>query len=181
MSGSHWMIRAARAAELGRIGEIEREAGARFDGIPALVGLSEVVTPGAALAAALTRGQLWVAAAAADDVSVGFACADPLDDALHLVELDVLPAWSRRGIGRALVETVVDAARAVRLGAVTLTTFRDVPWNAPYYATLGFRALAPRELGPELAELVAAEDRRGLPMRLRVAMRREVRAVPTIG
>ena len=30
---------------------------------------------------------------------------------------------------------------ALHLPAVTLTTFRDVPWNAPFYARLGFRVI----------------------------------------
>ena len=104
----------------------------------------------------------------------GFAYAAPLDDALQLEELDVLPAWGRRGVGRALVAAVVDEARARGLAAVTLTTFRDVPWNAPFYRGLGFRVLADDEISPGLAALVAYEARRGLPTAMRVAMRREV-------
>ncbi|MCC6847511.1 MAG: GNAT family N-acetyltransferase [Deltaproteobacteria bacterium] len=174
MSAPQWTIRAARATEIMRLGEIEREAGTRFAAVPALADVPGVLATPEALAAALAHGWLWVAAATADDAPIGFTYADPLDDALHVEELDVLPAWGRRGIGRALVETVVDAARAAGLAAVTLTTFRDVPWNAPHYVTLGFRVLAPSELGPGLVELVAAEERRGLPARLRVAMRRDV-------
>jgi hypothetical protein len=34
---------------------------------------------------------------------------------------------------------------------VTLTTFRDVPWNGPFYAKLGFREL--RHLSPGLAAM----------------------------
>lgn len=169
-----WMVRSARASELGRISEIEREAGARFETIPALAGLPEVLAPAAALAAALARGHLWVAAAVGDDAPIGFAYADVLDGALHLEELDVLPAWGRRGAGRALVATVVAAACAAGLPAVTLTTFRDVPWNAPFYARLGFRVLAPEALSPGLDALLAAEEARGLPRALRVAMRRDV-------
>ena len=112
-------------------------------------------TPAEALAAALRRGHLWVAAATADDVPVGFAYADVLDGALHLEELDVLPSWGRRGIGRALVATVLTAARDAGLPAVTLTTFRDVPWNAPFYARLGFRTLPPAAWSPGLAALLS--------------------------
>ena len=41
--------------------------------------------------------------------------------------------------------------------AVTLTTFRDVPWNAPYYERLGFRTLAADEITPGLAAIRAHE------------------------
>lgn len=168
-----WRVRLAQADELPALERIEREAGARFAEIPALADLPEVMTPAGALPAALERAQMWVAEA--DGGLVGFAYADLLDDAVHLEELDVLPAWGRRGIGAALVDAVVADARRRGLPAVTLTTFRDVPWNAPYYARLGFRILSEHELGAGLVALLAHEERRGLPRALRVAMRREVR------
>lgn len=169
-----WLIRAARVSELGRISEIEREAGVRFEAIPALAALPDVLAPPEALAAALARGHLWVAAAVADDAPIGFAYADVVDGALHLEELDVLPAWGRRGVGRALVAAVVASAGAARLAAVTLTTFLEVPWNAPFYGRLGFRVLSADALSPGLDALLAAEEARGLPRALRVAMRRDV-------
>lgn len=169
-----WHVRLARADELPALERIEREAGLRFADIPALADLPEVVTPAGALPIALGREQVWVAAAGAE--LVGFAYADLLDDAVHLEELDVLPAWGRRGIGAALVDAVVADARSRGLPAVTLTTFRDVPWNAPYYERLGFRVVAPDRLGAGLAALLDHEEQRGLPRALRVAMRRDVRA-----
>lgn len=171
---AEWMVRLARADELSALAEIERLAGARFETIPQVADLPEVLMPPGALSAALARRQVWVAVAAGRPV--GFAYADLIDDAVHLEELDVLPAWGRRGIGQALIAAVVDDARTRRLPAVTLTTFRDVPWNAPYYARLGFRVLDPRTLGPGLAALVEHEAARGLPPVLRVVMRRAVPA-----
>jgi hypothetical protein len=55
---------------------------------------------------------------------------------------------------------------------VTLTTFRDPPWNMPFYASLGFVALSPDTIGATLAAIVREEARRGLDPALRVAMRR---------
>jgi hypothetical protein len=49
-----------------------------------------------------------------------------------------------------------------------------VPWNAPYYERLGFRELAPTEVTPGLAKLIAAESGRGLKTSARVCMRREL-------
>ena len=54
------------------------------------------------------------------------------------------------------------------------TTFRDVPWNGPFYASAGFRVIAPRELSPELEEIVQGETRRGLDASTRVVMRLRV-------
>ncbi|MGO9907868.1 MAG: hypothetical protein ACLPY3_19445 [Solirubrobacteraceae bacterium] len=64
-----------------------------------------------------------------------------------------------------------DAAAKHQL-ALTLTTFRDVPWNAPYYARLGFVVLEAGEQGPELRALIERE-RNSIPSDMaRVAMRR---------
>jgi GNAT superfamily N-acetyltransferase len=170
-----WAIRAAYGHELPALAEIERLAGTRFAAIPELADVPEVLVPPGALAAALARGHVWTAAAA-DGTPVGFVYADLVDDAVHIEELDVLPAWGRRGIGRALVTAVLGDARARGRPAVTLTTFRDVPWNAPFYARLGFRIVEPAAFGPGLAAVWAHEIARGLPPELRVAMRREVAA-----
>jgi len=57
-------------------------------------------------------------------------------------------------------------------GAVTLTTFRDVPWNLPFYARLGFDVVAPDEVSASLRAIVEDETRRGLDPSRRVVMKR---------
>ncbi|MEO6027834.1 MAG: GNAT family N-acetyltransferase [Candidatus Binatia bacterium] len=171
-SGSDWIIRGAQPHELPVLADLERRAGARFNSIPALADLPEVLAPPEALAAAITRDQLWVAVTGADSTLVGFTYADVIDGAVHLEELDVLPEWGRHGIGSALVDAVVGDARNRGLPAVTLTTFRDVPWNAPFYARLGFTIVDLVELGPGLRAIWTHERERGLPPALRVVMRR---------
>jgi GNAT superfamily N-acetyltransferase len=78
----------------------------------------------------------------------GFACVDIVDGVAHLWQLSVVPSFGRQGIGRALVQAVCDWASSKGYAAVTLTTFRDVPWNAPFYSRLGFRVMD--ELPPGL-------------------------------
>jgi hypothetical protein len=56
---------------------------------------------------------------------------------------------------------------------VTLATFRDVPWNGPFYARRGFVAVPMHELSPGLRDLVDLERSRGLRTDLRVIMRRD--------
>ena len=62
--------------------------------------------------------------------------------------MDVLPAHGRRGLGTLLLDQVCAWAQAQRHLAVNLSTFRDVHWNAPFYARNGFRALQPIEWTP---------------------------------
>jgi GNAT superfamily N-acetyltransferase len=77
----------------------------------------------------------------AEDPPVGFASVEIVDGVAHLWQLAVRPSAGRRGLGKALIASVCDWARSHHIDAVTLTTFRDVPWNGPYYERLGFRPL----------------------------------------
>ena len=95
----------------------------------------------AGLERAATERRAWVAV---DDVGsvIGFAVAWVVDGEGHLDELAVVPAHGRRGVGRALVDEVVAWTVAQGLPSITLTTFRDVPWNGPYYEKLGFQVVS---------------------------------------
>lgn len=124
------------------------------------------------LKAAQTRGHLWVALA--DDVPVGFAHVEVLEPSVvHLEEVDVHPAHGRRGLGTQLVMTVCAWAASTGYQSVTLTTFRHVPWNMPFYAGLGFEVIPPAMLSPALLSVIQDEARRGLDPARRVAMRRD--------
>ena len=103
--------------------------------------------------------------------AVGFALCGEIDGHAHLFEMDVVPEHGHRGIGGALLESVCDEAAVRGFSAMTLTTLRDVPWNAPFYAARGFVELSEEEWGAQLAEIVARERMLGFPMRLRVVMR----------
>jgi len=104
---------------------------------------------------------------------VGFASVEIVDGLAHLWQLSVHPSAGRRGIGTALMKAVFDWATALGYEAVTLTTFRDVSWNGPFYERLGFRALG--HLTPGLAairdhETAIGDDDFGP----RIAMRRDL-------
>jgi GNAT superfamily N-acetyltransferase len=108
---------------------------------------------------------------------VGFACVERVDGAAHLWQLSVHPSAGRQGRGTALVEAVCDWAEANGYGAVTLTTFRDVVWNAPFYAKLGF--VATNDLTPGLAAIRAHERAIGDDdFGPRVAMRKDLAPTP---
>lgn len=115
-------------------------------------------------------GLLWVAVNR-DGAPQGFALLCEIDGYLHLDELDVHPSHGRRGIGAALLQRVCRSAQSSGHPAVTLSTFRDVPWNAPFYAQHGFRVLRDEELTPGLTCLREEEQGRGLRTGLRVIMR----------
>jgi len=105
---------------------------------------------------------------------VAYALVDVVDGAAHIEQISVDPAFARQGLGRRLIDHVAASARREARTAMTLTTFRDVPWNAPYYARCGFRVLAESELGPELRATRDHEATLGLDPALRVCMRRDL-------
>ena len=76
-----------------------------------------------------------------------------------------------RGIGRSLMHTVEEWASRCGYRSVTLTTFRDVSWNASYYTKLGYRVLTPARISPGLARVIKHEATLpGLAEAPRVAM-----------
>ena len=162
-------IALARPGDLSRIAPIELAAARLLVGhVPEAV--LEEVTSDEDLQAAQRAGQLWVALSS--DMPVGFALVEMLEpDAAHLEEIDVHPDHGRRGLGTRLVRHVCRWAETQGHGALTLTTFRDVPWNMPFYARLGFEEVAPAALTPALRALLEDEARRGLDPGRRVAMR----------
>lgn len=101
---------------------------------------------------------------------IGFAHLVWIDGHGHLEELDVEPEFGRRGIGRRLALAACDWARAHGSDRITLSTFRDVPWNAPFYANLGFEAIPDSDLSSALQKLRSHEARSGLDSEKRVMM-----------
>ena len=114
-------------------------------------------------------GTSWVAEA--DQQIVGFLCAEWVMSDLHVWEMAVRREWQGRGIGRQLMNAATDYAYHNRLKSVTLTTFRAVPWNEPFYRSLGFEVVAAESMGLRLAKILHNEIQHGFPDHLRCAMR----------
>lgn len=107
---------------------------------------------------------------AAGDPAVGFVSIELVDDEGHIAQLSVLPELGRQGIGRALLDQAIHWAHGRGLAAVTLTTFRHVPWNAPFYTGVGFVEVI--DPAPGLAIIRSHERESGLDvMGPRLAMR----------
>ncbi|MEU9570882.1 GNAT family N-acetyltransferase [Streptomyces massasporeus] len=163
-------IRLATRAELPVLQDIERAAGAPFREF----GMPEIADDDPPALDTLERyrraGRCWVAVDEGD-LPVAHLLAEPVDGALHIEQVSVHPRAARRGVGRALLAHAADRAREEGLTALTLTTFTEVPWNAPYYARLGFRPLPEADLTPGLRAIRATEAGHGLDRWPRVCMR----------
>lgn len=162
------IIRQARLDELPRLTEIEIDAFATL--AEALGVVREPHTlPQDILRESLDAGLLLVGADD-DDRPVGFLAAEEIAGTLYVIELDVCRDWQRRGVGRRLMSAAIEMARTCRLRALTLTTDRDVPFNAPFYETLGF-VLPRAEAVPQfLQKKLDQETEVGMDPERRVAM-----------
>jgi len=168
-NGEYSIVR-ARPEHLSEIPHIELAAARLLCGHAPESVLRET-TSDAVLQAAVDQGHIWVALAG--NSPVGFAYVEVIDArTVHLEEIDVLPAHGRRGLGTRLVTEVCEWAASAGYDSVTLTTFRHVPWNRPFYQRLGFRVLPGAELSAALRAVVEEESRRGLDPARRVVMER---------
>ena len=163
-----YSIAPARPEDLPHLPQIELAAARLLCGHAPESVLRET-TAQSVLQAALRERRLWVALA--DDAPVGFAYVEMIDaGTAHLEEIDVLPAHGRRNLGTRLVGEVCRWAVSTGYDSVTLTTFRDVPWNMPFFQRLGFRVVPSGEHSPALRARVQDEARRGLDPDRRAVM-----------
>ena len=160
-------IRPALILEIETVRDIERTSSQRFVGVMDALAADEP-SPASVLAARIEAGGLLVADVDAEIAA--FVMFRPVGNSFYIEQVDVLPAFERRRIGASLIDAVADQARAAELARLTLSTFREVAWNAPYYRRLGFTDIAENELAPDLLEIRREHLARGLDESARVFM-----------
>lgn len=96
--------------------------------------------------------------------------AEVVDGCLYIADVNVHPRAARQGPGRMLIDHVAHG----NYPALILTTFRDVPWNAPDYRRLGFKILTDDEITPNLSVIRNFQASIGLDRWPRVCMRRDI-------
>jgi ribosomal protein S18 acetylase RimI-like enzyme len=165
-----YRIERGRASQAAQLQSIERAAGARFRD----VGMADIAdndpTPAPILQDRAQAGRLYVAVTG-EGAPVGFLIWSPKDGQAYIEEVTVDVAHA----GHRLAARMID--RLAEDPAITLTTFRDVPWNAPYYAKLGFTEFPYDQAGPEHALSWQHQAEDGLDMARRLFMSRRVVAV----
>lgn len=156
-----YRVRPAEVADVPLLGPLERAAASRF----ATIGLERISqgrpTSEAEYREAIAGRRLWVVEKAGGTV-VGLAIADRLDGEGYLAEISVHPAHAGHRLAARLIAAVEDWAFGLGCRSLCLTTFREVPWNRPYYERLGFAVLEEAAAGPELRGIRAREQARGV-------------------
>lgn len=153
-------IRAARIDEHAGLEDVERAADTVLETLlrperpfAPTPGADRASAPGFTLVAQGGTGRL-----------LGFVHVLEDADGTHLEQVSVLPDHGRRGIGRALVEAACVEARERGHRSITLRTYVDVPWNAPFYRSAGFAESEPSgavQLARRADERTAGLDRLG--------------------
>jgi len=166
-----YAMRRARARDAELLPAVEHSAGTLFASWSALAWIAEGEDlPVERYREVIAKDTSWVTVDA-DDRPLAFLIASVEDDALHIWELGVHRNHQRQGIGRMLLAEAIAEARRRELRAVTLTTFRNVPWNEPFYAAHGFERPSGAALGERLERALREDAERGLPAHTRCAMR----------
>jgi GNAT superfamily N-acetyltransferase len=167
-----YRIERGAPAHAPRLQAIERASGARFRDI----GMADIAehepTPASLLEDRARSGSLYVALDAGA-VPVGFLIWSPKDGFAYIEEVSVHPNHAGHRLAARLIDFLAEDVRG-RFPAVTLTTFRDVAWNGPYYAKLGFKEFPRDQAGPEHAQSWRDQAEDGLDMSRRLFMSRPV-------
>ena len=165
-----YQIRPSRENDLRILNDIENAASELFQSTKYALEIDQDPLSIDLLRKQSEKGLIWVAV---DDKDrpVGFAVAIILENYAHLHELSVHPRHGRRGLGRRLVNVVIQNAIESKLSGVTLSTFRDIVWNAPFYKKLGFCEMSDDEIEGGFKDIRKKESELGLPLSDRVIMK----------
>ena len=169
MNPCDWSVRLAHPEDAESFAEVEEDASRILRDAPSL---AQVTIPPARSPAEYRAiiAQRQSLASEADGRIIGFAAARPAGRELHLHELSVARAYQRNGIGGTLLRALQIDARNAGFASITVHTFRDIAWNAPFYAAYGFAEVTDLADHPRLAAGQDAAVKAGLPRDRRCAM-----------
>lgn len=170
------VIRPFTVADVERAQEIERDAGLLFLEVEMPEIAEDEPLDHDTLAGYAEADRAWVLLQ--NDEIVAYILADIVDGDAHADQLSMTRQVAGRGLGAMLLRHVEAWAQHQGLPRLTFTTFRDVPWNAPYYARLGYSEIFEDTIGPELAAIVAEERHLDAGQWPRVVMAKQITTSP---
>lgn len=150
-------LRNTTTADIPTLQTLEALAAQRFLAIPELAILAHSeVTDSQLHEQCIIQRLSWLVEDARGSV-LGFCYAQELADSLYLAEISSHPAARGMGVGHMLVAHTRKIAADRGLPGVTLTTYRDIPWNAPWYQRQGFIVLEASSFCSELRDIVQSQ------------------------
>jgi GNAT superfamily N-acetyltransferase len=167
------IARLAELAEIPLLNDVEADASQVFQAEPDFAFVAQYPLPDEdAYVPFITERRAFVCEEA--DGIAGFILMGDVDGNGHIFQVSVRAGLQRRGVGRQLIASGETWARQQGHRAVTLTTFRDVPWNAPAYERLGYAFMDEGARGPMMSDILENERALGLFRQVRVAMIKQV-------
>ncbi|EKD18309.1 uncharacterized protein L3040_004735 [Drepanopeziza brunnea f. sp. 'multigermtubi'] len=165
-----FIVRRPRTSDVPLLADVERSAAQLFRNTDFEAYADGATLDPYVLASLANAGYLWVAADRFDH-PIGFLGGNYLNGHFHIIELSVAKSYQGRGIGSALMSTMVQQIRLEGYRSITLTTFKDLPWSG-WYARMGFAEVKAQEMGRDYERLVEREAQHGLDPKRRSLMRR---------
>jgi len=162
-------IRKARFSDIPFLGPVERSAAELFRSASLDFLVDGSTVDPKALAAMIDTHHLWVACDFMD-YPIGFCGGEYIEGNFHLVEISVAQDFQGKGVGSALMERMEADVRREGFHALTLTTYRSLAWNGPWYERMGFVEANPVEMGRTYLEILESERQHGFDMSARCLM-----------
>ena len=166
------MLREARAEDLPKMRDIEVAAGEAFRTLGMEAVADDAPSSLETLATYQQDDRAWVATNSGDE-AVAYILVDVVEQFAHIEQVTVHPLFARQGLGRKLIDEAAHWAATRGLEGMTLTTFEEVPWNAPYYARLGFQPVPEHEWSGGIHRIVQSERAHGLDAWPRIVMKKD--------
>lgn len=168
-----YFIRKTELPDIESLQLVERSAGKVFKSLPNLAWIADdSVMSADEHRRLIAKGLSWIALDTLCQTICGFIHAEIIEGEFYIGEVSVSETYQKKGIGSKLLKTALAQAKSLGVSNATLTTFKDVPWNAPYYRRLGFIILAADILPQYLGRKLQEEKSAGLPLESRCAMRK---------
>lgn len=166
-------VRTARKEDIPLLGPVEQSAAQLFRTVNLGHLASGRVISQSRLLEMADSNHIWVAI---DKLGqpIGFAAGENIDGNFHIVEISVAQEYQRNGVGKALMSEMIGQAKGENFKAITLTTYRNLPWNERWYSKMGFSEAEIEDMGTELSTLWSIENQQGHDMDLRCIMKRSL-------
>lgn len=166
-------IRTALSGDLEYLPNIERSAAQIFKQSHELSWVADDKSQPISLhQSCIQTGNSWVAVH--NNESIGFINGVEHNNTFHICELSVSNDWQNKGIGSSLLNYIEEIMCERGISALTLITFKNIPWNAPFYESKGFTVIDDNDLSLFLIDILEEEAEAGLDIQARCAMQKSL-------
>jgi ribosomal protein S18 acetylase RimI-like enzyme len=170
----NFSIRKARSEDIPLLGPVERSAAEIFRTVNLGSLADDETTVAPSILATMADSNHLLVAVNESDQPIGFVGGMDIDGNFHIVEISVAQAVQGKGVGSALMAEMTRQVKEEKFMVMTLTTYRNVAWNGPWYKKLGFQEVTAEEMGKEYLKIWDVESQHGHDMASRCVMRKSL-------